>query len=98
MVVIVVIIVVCRISVYIPSSNSLKNKRSVIKRVIHMLRNKFNVSVCELEQQDALRNSTLGIVYVSNDRAVIDRTLSHIEELLESYGDIHITDFNVEII
>ena len=89
---------ICRIDIYIPGSNSLKNKRSVIKRIIHKLRSKYNVSACELDNQDAWRHATLGLAYVSNDNAVVDRAFSSIEELLESNGEIEVTGFNTEIL
>lgn len=35
-----------------PESRSLKNKRQILKRLKDRIRNKFNVSIAEIEHQD----------------------------------------------
>ena len=64
-------------------NGSLKEKRSVVKRVIHRCRNTFNVSAAEVEDQDLTDRATIGIVAVGNDRRYIQGTLEKVEDFVE---------------
>ncbi|HHF58000.1 MAG TPA: DUF503 domain-containing protein, partial [candidate division WOR-3 bacterium] len=45
------------LDLYIPASNSLKDKRGILKRLKDRIRNKFNVSVSEIDDQDVWRRA-----------------------------------------
>ncbi|KUK10317.1 MAG: hypothetical protein XD50_1388 [Clostridia bacterium 41_269] len=84
--------------IHIPSANSLKNKRGILKGIIQRLRNKFNVSVCELGKQDLWQMAILGIACISNDKNVLYKTFNEIEKFIENFGEVQITKVNLEII
>ena len=65
-------------------NDSLKAKRSVVKRIIHRCRNRFNVGAAEVEDQDMLDRAVLGIVTVGNDSRVLRSKLDKIEGFVES--------------
>jgi len=88
---------VCTIDIYIPGVNSLKGKRGVLKSVIHRVRNKFNVSICELDKQELWKQATLGLACISNDRDMLHRIFSEVEKFIDSNGELQITDFKVQI-
>jgi len=73
------------VELHIPQAHSLKEKRSVIKRVLERLRGKFNVSVSEIDRQDSWQVSVIGVVTVGTSRQVVDATLekavTFVEEL-----------------
>lgn len=90
---------ICKITLRIPSGQSLKNKRRIIKSLIDKIDHRFNVSVAEIEHHDQWRIATLGIAYVSNDSRRVNQVLSQIMELISSsQGDFVITDHQQEII
>jgi uncharacterized protein YlxP (DUF503 family) len=60
---------VCTIYLRIPASQSLKGKRQVLKSLIARVRKSFNVSIAEVDQQDAWQAATLGVACVSTDSA-----------------------------
>lgn len=66
-------------------NESLKAKRSVVKRVIHRSRNQFNVSAAEVEDQDLLDRATIGFVAVGSDRRYVEgqleKLISHVERM-----------------
>ncbi|NLO89130.1 MAG: DUF503 domain-containing protein [Clostridia bacterium] len=93
-----VVLGVCTVEVHIPCSNSLKNKRGILKSIIQRMRNKFNVSVCELEKQDLWQMAVLGIACISTDKNVLYRTFNEIEKFIENFGEVRITKVNLEII
>lgn len=59
----------------------------VVKSLCAKVRNQFNVSVAEVEEQDIHQLAVLGFAAVAGDRAhadsIIDHVLSYIEENTE---------------
>lgn len=82
---------------HIPAAHSLKEKRRVLKSIIERVKARYNVSVAEVDKQDVWQAATVGIVMISNDKAVIDRTFSGILRLAESQGEALVTQTSVEI-
>ncbi len=88
------IVGVCRVSLRLPENGSLKGKRQVVRSLTTRLRNKFNVAVAEVADNDRWQIATLGVTCVSNDarhaQEMLDRVVSYIErtrldaELIES--------------
>jgi uncharacterized protein YlxP (DUF503 family) len=56
-----------RVVFAIPSASSLKDKRSVVRRVVERARARFNVAVAEVDDQDVHRRAVIGVAVVSND-------------------------------
>jgi uncharacterized protein YlxP (DUF503 family) len=77
----------------------LKGKRQVVKSVTARLRNKFNVSVAEVEDNDLWQLATIGICFVSNDHRFTNEVLSKAVELVvNSQGDFEMLDYEIEIL
>src|SRR6185295_8066171 len=68
---------VARITLYIESSFSLKDKRHVVRSITQRVRNQFNAGIAEVEALDDFRVATLGIVVVSNDA-------NHAQDMLQT--------------
>lgn len=64
-------------------NESLKDKRSVVQRVKARCRNTFNVSVAEVDAQDAGDRAILGVVAVGSDRRYIAGMLDKVEQFVE---------------
>ncbi len=68
----------------LPTSDSLKDKRRVVKSLIARLSAQFGVSVAEVGQLDARQNAELGVARVSNEShhadSVLDAVVRYIEE------------------
>lgn len=86
----------CRLELIIPESRSLKNKRQVLKSLKDRIRNKFNVSVAEIDHQDLWQRSTIGIAMVANEYSFIDRALSQILNHIHSEPRINVIDYGIE--
>jgi len=92
------IVGVCRITLRLPENSSLKDKRQVVQSVTKRLRNKFNVAVAEVADNDTWQIATLGISCVSNDarhaREVLDHVVAFVQqqrldaELIESQIEV----------
>jgi uncharacterized protein YlxP (DUF503 family) len=88
---------VCSISLMIHETNSLKEKRHVLKSVIERLKSRFNVSVAETGLNDKWQAAEIGVACVSNDRVLIDKTMNSIINFIENDYRVEITDYSIEI-
>ena len=70
----------------VESSHSLKDKRQVVRSLKDRLREKFNVSVAEIDGLDSWQNSVIAVVTVANERTYAEQVLqaaeSHAASLL----------------
>jgi uncharacterized protein len=74
---------VCRITLRLPENGSLKGKRQVVKSVIERLRNKFNVSAAEVDDNDRWQIATIGVTCISNDAVHAERQLQQVVTFVE---------------
>jgi uncharacterized protein YlxP (DUF503 family) len=86
----------CRIELYLPDSGSLKGKRQVIKAIKDRIRNRFNVSVAEIDYQDLWQRAALGVAMVSNDARFIDQTLAQVLNVVHQDHRVNVLDYSVE--
>jgi len=88
---------VCQIEMFLPESNSLKAKRSVLNSIKKRIRNKFNVSISEVDRHEKWQRISVGISMVCNERKFIDMTVNQILSLIEMDGRVEILDHSVEL-
>ena len=89
----------CRIELFLPDSQSLKAKRQVARSVATRIRNQFNVTVAEADDNDLWQRLTLGICCLSNDTKHANEILSKVVAFVEkSWRDLELLDFETEII
>ena len=91
-------IAILRVVLFIGNSNSLKSKRMVLHSFKVRLRNKFNVSISEVANEDKWQKSTLAIVSVGNDKRYMDRQISKIINFIENFNQASIVDYELEMI
>jgi uncharacterized protein len=63
-------------------NESLKDKRSVVKRTIGRVKSTFNVAAAEVEDLDCTDRAVLGIVAVGNDRRYVEGLLEIVEQFV----------------
>jgi uncharacterized protein YlxP (DUF503 family) len=85
------------IELMISDSNSLKSKRRIVKSIIDRLRNKFNISVAEIDYMDLWQRALIGISMVSNDKRLITRSASAVENFVREFYEVQLLDINVEV-
>lgn len=73
------VIGVLTLELWVESSHSLKDKRQVVRSLKDRLRDKFNVSVAEIDGLDSWQNSVLAVVTVANDRTYAEQVLQAAE-------------------
>jgi hypothetical protein len=88
--------VILTIELEIPGIGSLKEKRRIIKSLLARVKNKFNVSIAEVGNNDILRNATLGAAIVSNDISFGQSVISKLVNKIESNPEVVIIDYRTE--
>ena len=84
------------LKLYLGEASSLKEKRRVLKSLLDKLKARFNISVAEVDTQDAWHFSTIGIALVSNDGVHKDRTLTAVINFIEKLGRAEIIEVQSE--
>jgi len=92
------IIGILSLDVRVGSSNSLKDKRRVIKSLTTRIRNSFNVSISEVGCQDLWQRSELGVAFLTTDVRFAQSVLAKIVDFVERHRDITLIDSKIEII
>ncbi len=90
---------ICRIELRLPENQSLKGKRRVLKSITTRIRNRFNVSIAEVDNHDLWQLATIGICCVSNNSRFTDEVLSKVVDfVVNSRFEVEILDYEIEIL
>jgi hypothetical protein len=76
---------------YIPHAASLKDKRQVCRSLIDKTRQRFNVSIAEVDTQDVHQTLTIGIAVISGDAAHAQQSLDAVIRFMEGNADAELT-------
>lgn len=88
-----------KLRLLMPENSSLKDKRRVVKSITTRVRDKFNVSIAEIEDQDRWQIATLGIACISRDGKFVQELLARVRDfILDSKFEARILDEEIEII
>lgn len=72
------------LELYLPGTQSLKEKRRVLRSLKERLQGRFNVSLAEVDFQDKWQRIRFAAACVSNDGRQIEGTFSHILDAVNS--------------
>lgn len=82
----------------IPGCHSLKEKRSVLKKTLNLIRTGHNVGVAEIDGMNTWQKTVLGIVTVYNDRQIVEQVFYKVIEDLEAKRDIEVVDYSMQML
>lgn len=85
---------VCECIIY--DAHSLKEKRSVLQRILTRLQQKYNVSVSELDHQDVWQRTKIGVAAIGSNRISVEKELQHALKLIDSFPEIERTITDIE--
>ena len=89
---------VLTVSIHIPMSQSLKDKRMILKSLKDRMRSQFNVSVAEIGEHNKWQVSHLGFVMLNRDQKHIDASFQHLLSFLESADNFNLCEHKIEFI
>jgi len=68
----------------------------IVKSLLQRARNKFNVSIAEVEEQDYQQSIVIGVACVSSSRVQANAVLDEVMRFIEGNTEAEITDFLFE--
>lgn len=84
----------CECLIY--DAHSLKDKRAVLQRIITRLRQRYNLSVAEVDYQDTWQRTKIAIVSVASSKVAVEKELQHALKLIDSFPEIERTITDLE--
>jgi uncharacterized protein YlxP (DUF503 family) len=83
----------------IPGCASLKEKRSRLKPLLARLHREFNISVAEVDRNDAWKEAVIACALVSNDHGHTQRALQEVTRWIEgNWPDLLVATEELEIL
>ncbi|SUB76322.1 DUF503 domain-containing protein [Peptoniphilus indolicus] len=80
------------------STNSLKEKRRILKSLIQKMQSKFkNISIAEVGDNDLWQSAVIGIAVVSNDSKHADKIINKCVDYIDVFGDVEIVEMDIEM-
>lgn len=89
-------ILIMKVTLRASWAHSLKEKRMVVKSIVHRLKNKFNISAAEIDQQDIHQTIVIGIAGICGTSSQADSTMENIINFIECNTDAEIIDIQKE--
>lgn len=89
----------CTIVLSVPWAMSLKDKRQVVRSIVARVRNEFNVSIAEVDDQDIWQQATLGVACVSSSAAYAHGQLEAVVKFIDRQRpDAPIAGYEIEML
>lgn len=87
----------CTVDLHIPGTTSLKGKRRVVKSLKDRLRNRFNVSVAEVDGHELLQRAAIGVAMIGNDARKLNSDMDKVVAFIEQTPGADLIDHQIEI-
>ncbi len=73
------------LELFLPGVQSLKEKRGIVRRIVHRVKNQFEISTAEVDLLDYHQSAVIGCAVVTNDarlaNSLCDQAAAFIEDL-----------------
>ncbi len=87
-----------KIYLYAGWVHSLKEKRAIVKSITDKVKNKFNISIAEVENLDMHKSIVLGLVCVSNSAKHSDNCIQKVIEYIEQNTEAVVEKIETELL
>src|SRR5882672_1842658 len=81
-------IAIARVTMVVGGSHSLKEKRSVVRRVKDLVQQKFNVSIAEVGANDVWQRAVIGLALVGNERRFVESQLDEVLAFIRDKAEV----------
>lgn len=78
--------------------HSLKEKRSIVKSIVHRIQNRFNISIAETDLNDSHDWTEIGFSMVGNNARKVNSKLDKVINMADDLGLAAMADTHIEII
>lgn len=87
-------LIACECIIY--NAHSLKDKRAVLQRIMTRLKQKFNISIAEVDFQDTWQRTKIAMAVVSSARNPAEIELQNALKFIDSFPEIERTITDIE--
>ncbi len=87
-----------RVVLAVSGSQSLKEKRQVVRSLLDTARHRFGVSAAEIGRLDSVRTAELAFACVSNDPSVVHGVLSRVAGAIEGNPLCEVLESSTELL
>lgn len=92
------IVGICVIELYIPHIHSLKEKRKVLLGIKNRIKNRFNIAIAEIGEQDKWQKAVFGVATIANDQRFVNQVLDKVIRFISSYPEIEVVHHRIEFV
>lgn len=86
---------ICTLKLRLHGVQSLKEKRSILRKILDRVRKKYNVSIGEIDSQDIWQEAIITFAYVTNDVKMVERVMEKVERIVEQECEILEKDLEI---
>lgn len=80
----------CKIYLRATWVHSLKEKRMIIKSIMGKVKNRYNVSICEIENQELYKSIVIGFSICGCDAVITNKIAQEVLDYIEGNTDAYI--------
>ena len=84
---------IVRVELFVPGSQSLKDKRQVVRSIKERLRERVHASVAEVDHQELWQRAALGIAVVGADGSQVRDMLQSARHIVDQYLQAQVLDW-----
>ncbi len=93
------IIAIARITLHLPASHSLKDKRQVVRSLLAQVKQRFEVAAAEVDRQDQWQAAVIGIACISTSPGHADEIIAKVVDFVDTRRvDAEMIDYETEVI
>jgi hypothetical protein len=92
------IVGILTIEIHISEAHSLKEKRFILRSLKDRIRNKFNVSISEIDANDLWQRCVLGVACIANETKIINQTLDRVKNTILNTPTVELIDSRMEML
>lgn len=92
------IVGICKIALYLPACQSLKDKRSILRKIKDRFFSQFKILLSEVGDLDLWQRSSLGFAVVGNNKNLIQGIIEKAINFIESKDGAEVIDRAVEFV
>ncbi|MBI4289442.1 MAG: DUF503 domain-containing protein [Chloroflexi bacterium] len=90
---------ILKVKLHLPENQSLKGKRQAIKSITARVKDRFNVSIAEVDDLDLWQVATLGVACVSTSSTFCNEVLSKVVDFIShSRSEAELLDYELEML
>jgi len=86
------------LELHFPQADSLKSKRLILRSLKDRIKNKFNVSIAEVDGNELWQRSVLGVACVANGAKVITQALNGVRDMILNMPSVELLNSRIEML